>query len=172
MWRLRAARSRSAVAAVVAGALIALATMVVAGPARAQQTQAQGAAAPASQTDPHPLARWIDAQAITIAGRYNFIRTAEDLTRQNRVQTQVQIRGRFTFDEAGRYSVHAGVFTGGAFDSGWNPTGIGTGEGTAKMYLKQLFLAAEPWQGVELRYGSMAPERGQSTEITTYDNDA
>jgi hypothetical protein len=120
----------------------------------------------------HPLARWVDAQAVNLSTRYNYIGAASDNTLQNRWQTQVQIRGRFKFDEAGRYSMHAGLFTGDAFHSGWNSTGVGTGEGTAKIYLKQLFVAAEPWHGIELQYGSMAPPRGQSTEVTTYDNDA
>ncbi len=120
----------------------------------------------------HPLARWLDAEALNLSTRYNYIEAASDDTLQNRWQTQVQMRARFKFDEAGRYSVHAGLFTGNAFDSGWNSTGVGTGEFTAKLYLKQLFVAAEPWQGIELQYGSVYPVRGQSTEITTYDNDA
>jgi hypothetical protein len=123
------------------------------------------------QAEPHPLARWLDAQAFTLATRYNHIEDARGRTRQNRLQTQVQLRGRLKLDEAGRYSVHAGVFTGSAFDSGWNPTGIGTGDPTAKIYLKTLFVAAEPWDGVALQYGSLYPMRGQSTEITTFDND-
>jgi hypothetical protein len=120
---------------------------------------------------PHPLARWLDAQAFNLRARYNYIEDAQDRTVQNRLQTQVEIRARFKVDEAGRYSVNAGLFTGGAFSSGWNPTGIGTGDGTATIYLKQLFVAAEPWKGIELQYGSLYPSRGQSTEITTYDDD-
>jgi len=130
--------------------------------------RAAPAARPASR---HPLARWLDAQAFTVSTRYRFIEDARDRTRQNQLQAQEQIRARFKFDEAGRYSVHAGLFTGNAFTSGWNSTGIGTGEGTAKIYLKQLFAAAEPWNGIELQYGSLPPTRGESTEITSYDND-
>ena len=172
-WRPRVARFRlgTTVAAVAVVTLAML--MLVPRSAAAKQTPVE--AAPPAPTDPpaaDPWRRWIETQAFTLAGRYNFIRNAAEETRQNRMQTQVQVRGRVKFDEAGRYSLHAGVFTGAAFDGGWNATGIGTGDGTAKMYLKQLFVAAEPWQGVELRYGSMAPARGQSTEITTYDNDA
>ena len=37
---------------------------------------------------------------------------ARDRTVQNRMQRQVQIRVRFKIDEAGRYSMQAGVFTG------------------------------------------------------------
>ena len=143
---------------------IAIALQLLAWPAMAQESTPAAAAA-------HPAGRWLDAQAVAVRARYNFIEAAGDETLQNRLQTQIQIKGRVKIDAAGRYSVHAGLFTGGAFDSGWNPTGIGTGQGTANIYLKQLFAAAEPWTGIELEYGSLYPERGVSTEITTYDND-
>ena len=169
-------RPRLSTTAALAIALIALAAHLFARPASAQESTPTSSATPSAQAPDdataHPLARWLDAQAVTLAGRFNFIEDARDRTLQKRMQTQVQIRGRVKIDRAGRYSVHAGLFTGGAFNSGWNPTGIGTGEGTAKIYLKQLFVAAEPWSGIELRYGSMDAARGQSTEITTYDNDA
>jgi hypothetical protein len=158
-------------------AVFAVLAVHFASPAVAQQTAtAQRSSPPASSPQapegPHPLARWLDAQTFNLSTRYDYIQAALERTLQNRWQTQVQMRARFKVDEAGRYSVHAGLFTGNAFDSGWNSTGVGTGEGTAKLYLKQLFLAAQPWQGIELQYGSVYPVRGQSTEITTYDNDA
>jgi hypothetical protein len=161
--------------AAVATALIALAWHLPGPPVSAQDRTSSPSRTEAAQAkdsaDSHPLARWLDAQAFTVATRHNFIEDALDETVQNRLQAQVQIRGRLTIDEAGRYSVNAGLFTGSSFTSGWNPTGVGSGEGTAKIYLKQLFVAAEPWQGIELQYGSVPPSRGQSTEITTYDND-
>jgi hypothetical protein len=120
---------------------------------------------------PHPIARWLDAQALDVSARYDYIEDARARTLQNRIQTQGQIRGRLKLDDAGRYSVHAGLTTGNNFSSGWNATGIGTGEGTARIYLTQLFVAAEPLNGIEVQYGSVYPARGQSTEITTYDND-
>ena len=83
------------------------------------------------------------------------------------MQWQAQMHAAFKVDAAGRYRVHAGLTTGDNFSAGWNATGIGTGEGSAKIYLTQLFVAAEPWNGIELHYGSLYPTRGQSTEITT-----
>jgi len=156
-------------------ALIALMAVQVVPPTSAQdRTPAQPA--PAAQTPgsgaTHPLARWLDARTFTVRTRYNYIEGARDRTQRNRMQAQVQIRAGFKIDEAGRYRVHAGLFTGNAFDSGWNSTGIGTGDGTAKIYLKQLSVEAEPWKGIELQYGSVDSTRGQSTEITTHDNDA
>lgn len=132
-------------------------------PPLAAQAPGEGAA--------RPPARWLEAQAFTVSTRYNYIGDARDRTRQNRLQTQAQIRARLKIDPAGRYGVQIGLFTGSDFSSGWNPTGIGTGDATAKIYLKGLFVGAEPWNGVELQYGSLYPALGQSTEITTYDVD-
>jgi hypothetical protein len=158
------------------GALVAILTTQLASPSTAQdRTSAQAALAQAAQTPAteaqHSLARWLDAQPFTVAARYDYIQDARDRTLQNRMQWQLQAHPRLKIDAAGRYSLHVGVTTGNNFSSGWNPTGIGTGEGTARIYLTQLFVAAEPWDGIELQYGSLYPERGQSTEITTYDND-
>jgi hypothetical protein len=157
-------------------ALIAVVAHLFAWPAAGQDSTTarpdSGSAQASSNATPHPLARWVDAQTMTISSRYDYIEDARDQTVQNRIQTQVQIRARFKVDPAGRYSLHAGLFTGNDFRSGWNSTGIGTGEGTAKIYLTELFVQAEPWSGIELQYGSMDAARGQSTEITTYDDDA
>ena len=155
-------------------ASIALASALLTANASAQDRSPPQAASSGQSQDepvPHPLERWLDTQAFTVSTRYNYIEDALDRTVQNRLQTQVQIEGAFRFDAAGRYRMHAGLKTGDSFTSGWNPTGIGTGEGTAKIYLKQLFVSAEPWNGIEAEYGSLHPERGHSTEITTYDND-
>jgi hypothetical protein len=162
--------------ATLATALTAFVVLLIARPSAAQDGTPAPRETPAAQTPdtggPHPLARWVDAQTVTVSTRYDYIGDARDRTVQNRMQTQVQIRAGFKVDAAGRYSVRAGLFSGNNFSSGWNPTGIGTGEGTAKIYLTQLFVRAEPWRGTELLYGSMDAARGESTEITTYDNDA
>jgi hypothetical protein len=155
-------------------ASIALASALLAANASAQDRSPPQPAASEKSPDepvPHPLGRWLDTQAFNVSARYNYIADGLDRTLQNRLQTQVQIEGAFRFDAAGRYRMHAGLKTGDSFTSGWNPTGIGSGEGTAKIYLKQLFVSAEPWKGIEAEYGSLYPERGYSTEITTYDND-
>lgn len=133
-------------------------------PAPTQQTPGEGVAL--------PFARWLDPQTFTVSGRYDYIEDAGDRTLQNRMQWQAQIHGAFKVDAAGHYRVHAGLTTGDNFSAGWNVTGVGTGEGSAKIYLTQLFVAAEPWNGIETHYGSLYPTRGQSTEITTYDNDS
>jgi hypothetical protein len=156
-------------------ASIALASLLLAATVHAQDNTTAAPPAPSAQaTDEdgaHPLGRWLDAQTFTVSARYNYIEDALDRALQNRVQTQAKIAGAFKFDAAGRYTAHAGLATGDEFRSGWNPTGVGTGDGTAKIYLRQLFVVAKPWNGIELEYGSLDLERGQSTEITTYDDD-
>jgi WD40 repeat protein len=129
---------------------------------------------PASQTASAPsgkLSRWLDLQTAILGTRYRFIENSSGVTVTNQLQSFVQFRGRFKFDRQGNYSINAGVFTGNGFVVGFNDTGIGTGTGMANLYLKQLYFAARPIRGVEAQYGGLYFNRGESTEITTYDND-
>ncbi len=129
-------------------------------------------AASASRPTTTPqLSRWVDLQSATLATRYRFIESSQSLTLANQLQYQMQFRGRFKFDRDGNYSINAGVFTGSNFGSGFNDTGAGTGGAVTNLYLKQLFLSAKPIAGVELQFGGLYFNRGESTEITTYDND-
>jgi hypothetical protein len=48
---------------------------------------------------------------------------------------------------------------------------MGTGDPARDLHLKQLFFAAAPVTGLEFQYGGIYVVRGESTEITTYDND-
>src|SRR3954470_18304012 len=95
----------------LAGAMIALVAHLLAPSAVAQDVMTARPETPAAQAPdtgtPHTLARWLDARAVTVAGRYDYIADARDRTEQNRIQTQVQIRGRMKLDAAGDYSVHA-----------------------------------------------------------------
>jgi hypothetical protein len=127
---------------------------------------------PAKPTPPRLFDRWIDLQAVTGSVRYRWIETSAGVETSNGLQWQEQIRARVKFDAKGRYSLHLGLFTGTSFTSGWDATGVGTGEGTAQMFLKQLFGSAEPVRGLEIQYGSLYPSRGQHTEMTSLDNDA
>jgi hypothetical protein len=129
---------------------------------------------PASQTASGPsgrLSRWFELETATLGTRYRFIENSSGVTGTNQLQSFVQFRGRFKFDRQGNYSINAGVFTGNGFVVGFNDTGIGTGTGTANLYLKQLYFSARPIRGVEAQYGGLYFNRGESTEITTYDND-
>lgn len=49
---------------------------------------------------------------------------------------------------------------------------MGTGEAATNLYLKQLYVSAQPFNGIEIQYGGLGVSRGESSEITSYDNDA
>ncbi|HEY0723872.1 MAG TPA: caspase family protein, partial [Pyrinomonadaceae bacterium] len=147
--------------------------LVIAG----EKTNLNSRVAPATATSPNTqvgtngLARWIDLQTATLVTRYRWIKNSDGVTTANNIQAQMQFRGRFKFDKDGAYSLNAGVFPGNNFINGFNDTGIGTGQPVTNLYLKQLFLSAKPITGVEVQYGGLYFQRGESSEITTYDND-
>jgi hypothetical protein len=122
--------------------------------------------------DTPPLRRWFEIDFAQLGARYRVIETSAGDVTSNQVQHREQFRARFKFDPRARYAVHAGLFTGSAFTSGWNNTGVGTGEPIANLRLKQLFAAATPVDGVQGQVGGLYVTRGESTEITTYDEDA
>jgi hypothetical protein len=145
---------------------------------RAALPSAQGSAPPPPQPPPPPraaspslLGRWLDVQQASLNLRYREQENTEGVILNNAIQHQEQFRFRFKLDPAARYTVHFGAFTGANFGSGWNNTGLGTGDFAGSLVFKQLFAAAEPIAGVEVQAGSMYPWRGESTEVTAYDND-
>ncbi len=117
------------------------------------------------------LARWFDLQTASISNRYQFIENARGATTASHEQYQVTFKGRFKFDEKGKYSLHAGVFSGRNFFSGWNSSGWGSSRATSNLYLKELYLSVKPARGVELQSGSLYLLHGEATEITAYDYD-
>lgn len=144
----------------------------------ASPTQASGQGEEKKGTpraDPQPsdktLKRWLDIDALSISTRYRFIDAKNGVTLNNAQQYQVVAKGRFKFDRDGKYSVYAGLFTGNAFSGGWNNTGLGTGDTQTNLYLKQLYFDAKPKKWLEFQVGGIAVNFGDSTEITTYDND-
>ncbi|MFN2502197.1 MAG: hypothetical protein ABR530_09310 [Pyrinomonadaceae bacterium] len=129
-------------------------------------------AKPATASPVHPeFKRWVDIEAVSLSTRYRLVKNSAGVTTNNQQQWQIAARGRFKFDKRGRYSVYAGLFTGNAINSGWNNTGLGTGDLQTKLYVKQLFLQAKPGGGVDMQFGSIAVNNGENTEITGYDND-
>ena len=116
------------------------------------------------------LKRWLDIETLNAATRYRYILThgGDELSAQ---QYQVIARARFKFDSKGKYSVVGLVTTGNNILSGWNLTGLGTGNGQARLYVKQLYFEAKPIKPIEVQFGGIAPDNGENTEITGYDND-
>ena len=132
---------------------------------------AQGQTAPPQPKPAAPLARWIDLQNATLNTRYRFIDSSAGLITTNQLQHRETLRARLKFDAPGKYALNIGAFTGSRFTSGWNNTGIGLGDWQAPLSVRALYLAAQPIVGVEGQYGSMYILKGESTEITTYDDD-
>jgi hypothetical protein len=135
------------------------------------------AAGPAFAQDPEPkpvtprLER-LDLQTLTAAVRYRAIENSKGLLTNSQLQDREVIKARVKLDRQGAYAVNVGAATGASITSGWNNTGVGTGDAVLSLHVKQLFLSAAPVNGVELQYGSLAPLRGDGTEITTVDEDA
>ena len=62
--------------------------------------------------------------------------------------------------------------TGNSFTGSWDPTGVGTGDPTWDFRVRRLYAQALPMKGLELAVGSFDVVRGETTEITNFDNDA
>ncbi len=140
----------------------------------ADQTKAppvRPAPAPTAKTPPSKLSRWFEFQTGSLAGRYRYVETSKGIWTANQLQYTGQFKGRFKFDPKGRASVTVLFATGSAFTSGWNNTGVGTGDAVRMWPLKQIYASVVPVTGVEASFGSMGFVRGESTEITSYDND-
>lgn len=132
---------------------------------------AQAQTPPAPQKPPAVLARWIDLQNATLNLRYRFIDTSAGVVTTNQLQHRETLRARLKFDTRARYALNVGAFTGQRFTSGWNNTGVGLGDWQGPLSVRALYFAAQPVAGVEGQYGSMYIVRGESTELTTYDED-
>jgi hypothetical protein len=117
------------------------------------------------------VGRWFELETASISSRYHFLGNVGEATTANSNQYQVTFKGRFKLDGSGNYNVEAGLFTGHSFTGGWNNSGWGTGKGQSNLFLKQLFFAARPATGVEIQFGGLYFDRGQSTEVTSYDYD-
>jgi hypothetical protein len=141
--------------------------------------QQKGAAVEAQQPGPPAakepsiataIQRWFDLQSASVLGRYRYIEDAEAVVTNNEVQDSLAVKARFKLDPRGYYTVNGAVGTGATFTSGWNNAGIGSPRLTS-VYLKQLFVAAAPVNGLQLSAGGLTFVRGESSEITSYDND-
>lgn len=130
-----------------------------------------GEVSPKAPDTTNGFSRWIDLQTATLVARYRFIQNSAGVNVANQMQDQMQFKARFKFDRNGAYALNAGVFTGNSFINGFNDTGIGTGNAITNLYLKQLYLSAKPVHWLEVQVGGLYFNRGESTEITTYDND-
>jgi hypothetical protein len=138
--------------------------------AQTQDPQKRPAPKPVTRSE-GALGRWLEIHSANASTRYRYLRNNRGDVLANHLQYRDAFTGRFKIDPAGDYSIHAGVFSGKRFTAVWNNVGPGTGTFTANHYLKQLYLSARPARGLELQYGGLYLSRGESSEITSYDND-
>ncbi len=117
------------------------------------------------------IARWFELQNMTLNLRYRFIETSTGEVTTNQVQHRETIRGRVKFARSGRYAWNFGVFTGTRFTSGWDNTSWGIAGAQKNFAFKTSYFSAIPVAGVEAQYGGLYILRGESTEVTTYDDD-
>ena len=133
---------------------------------------ARGQTAAPEQAPPRPrVGRWIDVQNATLNIRYRFVEDSAGVITTNQIQHRESLRARLKLDAPGRYALNFGAFSGSRFTSSWNNTGIGLGDWQTPLAVRALYFAAQPITGLELQYGSMYIIKGESTEITTYDDD-
>jgi hypothetical protein len=125
---------------------------------------------PAATPGP-PSHRWYEAQTIQLDARYRLIETSAAVRSANHLQHRQTFKGAFKFDPKGRYTLQAGAGSGSSFTGSWENAGPGTGEGDLNLGVRYLYAAAAPVKGLEFQVGGLALVRGESTEITSYDND-
>jgi len=119
----------------------------------------------------HPeVKRWFDFETLTAATRFRYVNSDAGQSTWP-LQYQAVARWRFKFDSKAKYSVVGLITTGNNILSGWNLTGLGTGNGQARLYMKQLYFEAKPIKQLEVQVGGIAPNNGENTEVTGYDND-
>ena len=111
-------------------------------------------------------APWFEPQTINVSTRYRFVRTNADQTTADQLQFKDSFRAQFNLDRDRRVAIHVGAFSGSSFTSSWDATGVGSGQASADMYVKQLFASVSPVRGLELQFGGLYINHGESTEIT------
>jgi len=155
------------------GLLFLLLAFIPAGPVAGQSAQQSPSnSAPDSASSPIHVARfsrWLDFQTGNLGARYKRAKSSNGPWFYQ-LQYQFMARGRIKFDREGHYYAGLRLSTGDIFPYGWNSTGAGTGDPSAKIYLKDLFFSATPRKLFEIQFGGIGINRGESTEIATYSN--
>ena len=113
---------------------------------------------------------WLDLQSVSIGLRYRMLENHLGSRAQNWSDHHQGLKLRLKLDRAARYSLSAVALNGDTFTAGWNLRGLGDASSN-RVFVKQLFVTAKPRNGVEFQYGGLPIVRGESSEITSYDND-
>jgi hypothetical protein len=113
---------------------------------------------------------WLELQSLTLGMRYRLMENNLGTRAENWSDHHQGFKLRLKLDPSARYSLSAVAFNGDTFTASWNLRGLGS-RSSNRLYLKQLFVTAKPREGVEFQYGGLPVIRGESSEITSYDND-
>jgi hypothetical protein len=129
------------------------------------------AVAPQSASSQPALARWLELQTATLNVRYRYVDNSAGLVTTNQVQHREAVRGRLKADAGGKYALNFGVFTGVRFTSGWDNTGWGINDAQKNLAFKTLYASAQAAKGLEGQIGGLYIVKGESSEVTAYDED-
>jgi hypothetical protein len=145
--------------------------------------------------------RWLDLNTMSYSARYRSTFDNLGSRSFEQGQQRIIADGKFKFDEQGRYGVGFHLSSGRYFNWAFadfigggqhefitriekkmSPTQVGFlgqipypkgffNSGGGQVYLRQLFLTAEPVNGIEAQFGGIAINHGVNTEATSYDDD-
>lgn len=124
----------------------------------------------AGQTAPQDTTR-LELQSVTFGLRYRLLENHLGSRSQNWSDHHQGLKLRLRLDRTARYSLTAVAFNGDTFQGSWNLRGVRDGQSSNRVFLKQLYVTGKPLNGVEFQYGGLPIVRGESSEITSYDND-
>ena len=127
--------------------------------------------APNSVSTRAQIGRWFDLQNATLNLRYRYIDSSAGIITTNQLQHRESLGARVKFDKSAKYTLNLGLSTGTRFTSGWDDTGWGINHAQKHLAFKAVYVAATPIAGVEAQYGGLYIIKGESTELTTYDDD-
>lgn len=118
------------------------------------------------------IARWLEIEQLSLLTRYHYIENDNKAKAANNNQYQFVGKFRFKFDKKGKYSIDTNIATGSAFISYWNATGWGTGTLQKNLNVRQLYFDAKPNKAIEVQFGGIYINYGDTTEAIEYDNDS
>ena len=121
----------------------------------------------AQEAEPKPR---LEIQSATLGLRYRLMENHLGTRAENWSDHHQGLKLRLNLDRGAKYSLSAVALNGDTFTAGWNLRGLGA-RSTNRVFVKQLFVTAKPRKGVEFQYGGLPIVRGESSEITSYDND-
>ncbi|HYK02835.1 MAG TPA: hypothetical protein VE974_13835 [Thermoanaerobaculia bacterium] len=113
----------------------------------------------------------LELQSVTFGLRYRMLENQLGSRSQNWSDHHQGLKLRLRLDRTARYSLTAVAFNGDSFQGSWNLRGVRDGQSSNRLFVKQLYVTGKPFEGAEFRYGGLALVRGESSEITSYDND-